>query len=365
MSAAPASDALEAGPSLHQHLQALPGRTYGLRVLGMGLGSLPIGAVLHELGPHWAVWAWMAAACFVWPHLAYWRARCSRDPVREELRNYGIDSFIAASFAPLMHFNLLPSVVLVAVALADKLNTGIRGLWLRSLPGMVAAVLGGGLLTGFAVRLDASRAVVLATLPILVLHTLLVALSSYRLVRRVQRQNLELESLSRTDALTGLYNRGHWETAAAALVRQHTPAAPLSLMLVDLDMFKEINDAHGHATGDDVLRAIASILRRHAGAGGLPGRLGGDEFVLAARLALGEIEALAERVRAEVEALRFDHAPALRCSVSIGVAAPHGAGADLRMWIEAADRSLYRAKQNGRNRTSSQGGVATRVAVPG
>ena len=335
----------DASPSRVQYLNSFPRRSYSLCVLGMGLGSLPLVVVLRELDAAWPSWAWMIAACFVWPHLAYLSARRHRDPFRAELRNYVIDSFIAGACAPVMHFNLLPSVVLTAVALADKLNTGIRGLWLRSLPAMAGAVIGVGLLTGFAFRPASSMAVVLASLPILVIHTLAVAASSYGLVRKIQRQNMELERLSRVDALTGLYNRGHWEPEATALLHRHAAGAPASLMLVDLDAFKEINDVHGHAVGDDVLRGIAAILSRHAGTEGLAGRLGGDEFALALGVPLYECEALAERVRAEVRASCFEYAPGLRCSISIGVAAPAAGDGSLRAWIEAADRALYRDKQ--------------------
>ena len=347
-------DAVDDGSSHARYLRSLPRRTWALRTLGMGLGSLPVLVVLRELDAAPIAWAWAVFACFLWPHLAWLVATRSRDPFRAELRNFVFDSFLAGSLAPLMHYNLLPSVVLVAVVMADKLNTGIRGLWLRSLPGMAAAMVVGGLFTGFAVRLESSLWVVVASLPILVIHTLAVALTSYRLLRKVQAQNLLLEAVSRTDALTGVHSRGHWEAMARGLLERAGPDAPASLLVIDVDDFKAINDTHGHVRGDDVLRAIAALVLRHAGKDGVAGRLGGDEFALAVPLGADAADALAERLLGETHALRLESAPTLRCSVSIGVAPAPAAAQGLRGWLEAADRALYRAKQGGRNRTASE-----------
>jgi diguanylate cyclase len=253
-----------------------------------------------------------------------------------------------------MHFNVLPSVVLLAVVFADKLNTGIRGLWLRALPGMVVALLAMGVATGFALHLESSLLVVVASLPILVIHTIAVALSSYKLLRKVQRQNVLLEGLSRTDALTGVASRGYWEATARPMLE----AGPASLLVLDIDAFKDINDTHGHLRGDDVLRAIGALLQRHAG-DGIAGRLGGDEFALAVPLDAAAADTLAEHLRAEAQALRFESAPSLRCSISLGIASDAGHAAGLRDWMEAADRALYRAKQRGRNRIEAQAPLAS------
>jgi diguanylate cyclase len=338
-----------------RHLRSLPQRTWPLRTLGMGLGGLPVMVVLAELDAPWPAWAWTLFVCFAWPHLAVAIALRRRDPFRAELRNWVLDSAFAGSLGPLMHFNLLPTVVLLAVVVADKLNTGIRGLWLRSLPWMATGLVLGGVATGFALRPASSLAVVAASLPILVLHTLAVALTSYRLMRKVQRQNVQLEALSRTDALTGVASRGYWEASTQVRLAAATPAQPASLLLADIDDFKAINDRHGHLRGDDVLRAIATLLQAHAGDGGLAGRLGGDEFVLVVPLGAAEADALAERLRAGARALRFEDHPGLLCTMSIGRATAAGDIASLREWMEAADRALYRAKAHARHRGDAAG----------
>lgn len=345
-------DAARQGAVRASNLQSLPQRTYRFRVLGMGLASLPVATVMYEIQAHWTNWAWMVFSCLIWPHLAYALARRSSDPFRAELRNFVIDSMMAGSWAPLMHFNVLPTAVLLTVVTADKVNSGVRDLWLRSLPGMVAALLGVSVLTGFAFQPYTSMPVLLACLPILVIHTLAVSLSSYKLVRRVQRQNLQLEELSRLDALTGLDSRGHWQAQAEGLLQRHQSDRHVAtLMVVDVDRFKDINDRYGHAVGDDVLRGIADIIRRGIRGDSHAGRLGGDEFVVAIPADIHEAEGAAERIRAAVEQLDFPRHPGLRCSISIGLAEPPDADLGLREWIEAADRALYRAKHAGRNRT--------------
>lgn len=329
------------------HLRRLPQRIHALRVMGMALGGLPLLVVLHQLGAGAAAWGWALLGCVLWPQLARLHSRCSRDPFRAELRNLVADSFFAGTCAPLMHFNVLPSVVLVAVASADKMNTGIRGLWWRALLWLLAGVAGMGLLTGFAVRPVSDMAVVLACLPILVVHTLVVSLISYRLVRRVQRQNRRLRELAHTDPLTGLPSRRHWEQAVQALLARPQPA---TLLLLDLDAFKVINDSHGHTVGDDVLRCLGDIVRTHAATAAVAGRLGGDEIAVVVAQQGAAALAIAEALRTAVASLVIPQAPSMRCTVSIGLAARTPATVDVRSWIDAADRALYRAKHEGRNR---------------
>lgn len=343
----------QSGPPRTRAQLSLPRRAYRLRVLGMGLASLPLMAVMGELGAPWEAWAWMGVTCVAWPHVAYLLAMRARDPFLTELRNFVIDSAIAGSWVPLLHFNLLPSTLLLTVVTADKINTGVRRLWAYSLPATALALLAGALLTNFAFQPRTSQFVILACLPIMIIHTLAVSTSSYRLVRRVQMQNQRLEELSRIDTLTGLFARGHWETLAEATLRATRGGDEGALLVLDVDRFKSINDAHGHAVGDDVLADVADLVLRNVPAGSHVGRLGGDEFAVVVPTSLGEAELAAERIRAAVRELKFANAPQLRCTVSIGIAPAPAAGTDLRAWVEVADRALYRAKKAGRDRTMS------------
>lgn len=322
---------------------------YPFRILGMALSSLPVGVVLAQQQAGAAWWAYLLFAGLLWPHLALWRSRRSRHPERTERTNLLLDSAIAALWVPMMHFNLLPSALILTLSTVDKINTGIRGLWQRSLPGMVGAIVLGGLLTGFAFAPVTGMPVIIACMPILVIHTVAVSLNGYRLVRRVHYQNRRLDELSRTDPLTGLDNRRQWEEHAQhVLERRRTGQGPATLVMVDLDSFKAVNDVRGHAAGDDVLRSVAAVLRECIGAHGRAVRYGGDEF--AAALEVGEPQALeiAESIRKRVRELSFAAAPGLRCTVSLGVASA-SPSMSLRRWMAAADSALYNAKDRGRD----------------
>jgi diguanylate cyclase (GGDEF)-like protein len=192
-----------------------------------------------------------------------------------------------------------------------------------------------------------------------------------RELRNRARMQVELARLSLTDALTGLPNRRRFEDALAELERTG-PArdAPVSLLVVDADHFKAVNDRHGHAVGDEVLKGLARCLQASARSpGDLVCRIGGEEFVmLLAATDLASAHRVADRVHAEVARLALPAAgiPAGALTVSIGIAGSAGGGdgpgaaADL---YRAADGALYSAKARGRNRTCTAP-RPSRAAVP-
>ena len=333
----------------------LPRRVYPLRTLGMGLAGLVVCVVLWERNAGLAAWLCMAAISFVWPHVAHLLSRRSADPYRAEIRNLLVDSALAVVLVTLMHFNLLPSVLLVTLTMVDKITTGIRGLWARSLPGMAGAAVAGAAFNGFQWAPETSMPVILACLPVMVLHTLSVSLVSYRLIRRVSRQNQLLDELRRIDALTGLYDRGHWqEQAEATLRRHHATDEPACLVMLDIDHFKQINDQHGHTVGDEVLRALARIVLSNVRATDCAGRYGGDEFAIVLRgMHLDGATAVAHRIREQVQALQLHDMPGLQFTTSMGVATADHRHSSLRAWTNAADAELYQAKAAGRNRVSA------------
>jgi diguanylate cyclase (GGDEF)-like protein len=157
------------------------------------------------------------------------------------------------------------------------------------------------------------------------------------------------------DALTQVFNRGYFEERLAsefAFAQRHNN--PLSLLLFDLDHFKEVNDTHGHLVGDEVLRRVSASLKETIRREDVLARYGGEEFVLIARGIDGTgAFVLAERARVQVEALRIGfEAGAIEVTTSVGVAtlypeSPFQHPAEL---VAAADRAVYRAKDDGRNR---------------
>lgn len=343
----------------------MPLRIYPLRILGMGLGGTVAAVVLWERNASVLAWIGMVLPAFVWPHVAYLLTRRSKNPYRTETRNLLIDSAMAASFVPLMHFNLLPSVLLLTLTMVDKITTGIRGLWARSIPAMLAGGVAGTVFAGFHWAPDTSMRVIMACLPVMTLHTLSVSIVSYRLIRKTAQQNQLLDELRRVDALTGLFGRGHWqEQAEAALRRHHTLAEPASMLMLDIDHFKAINDTHGHTVGDEVIRALAHVVRGSVRASDCAGRFGGDEFaIVLPGMRVQEALAVAHRIRAQTEAVRLRQLPEVRVTSSIGVAAASHRHGTLRAWIDAADAALYTAKHSGRNRVASDPDAETPPAV--
>lgn len=169
-----------------------------------------------------------------------------------------------------------------------------------------------------------------------------------------RRHRRALEKLASLDGLTGIPNRRHaTEQGSAALARAADARTPLSLALLDIDYFKRINDAEGHAAGDAALRDIAAILKRMVRRSDIVARWGGEEFlVLLPGLGAAEAEEVVDRIRAE--ALRLERP--LRFSAGIAAAAP--GERDLEAIVARADTALYEAKRTGRSRSVIAGEAA-------
>lgn len=168
-----------------------------------------------------------------------------------------------------------------------------------------------------------------------------------------------LEQLSVIDGLTQVYNHRFFKEELRRLFDiSATHRRPLSLAMIDLDHFKQVNDSYGHRAGDLVLSEVSTAIAQNARPSDVLGRYGGDEFaLLLPEMKLRESEAIAERLRAAVEGLRIDGGfGELRTTISIGVAAvPSPDLPTAARFTEAADRALYIAKEQGRNRVRLHG----------
>ncbi len=217
---------------------------------------------------------------------------------------------------------------------------------------------GGAGVVSAALASGAARLLQLQLLPGIALM-IMWSLAWYREHFVLERQLVDLtEKLAHTDALTGLNNRRALYPHLACAAQQDAPA---SVLLLDIDHFKAVNDQHGHNVGDAVLVQVAATLRAALPAGAVLGRWGGEEFLLLLPAAQPQAAALARALGQHLAGLKV--ATAGHITVSIGVA-QFGAKESLHACLSRADRALYQAKQQGRNRVCAAGPKAADEAEP-
>jgi diguanylate cyclase (GGDEF)-like protein len=175
----------------------------------------------------------------------------------------------------------------------------------------------------------------------------------------LERMNLELERLANQDGLTRLPNRRYFfERFEVEFHRSRRLGTPLSLLMIDIDHFKNFNDRYGHQSGDEALRTAAAAVQRGIRTYDLAGRYGGEEFIIyLPETGTPEALVVAERLRSSVEEIRMvldadgSRGTEVGMTVSIGIANwPEQAFELVPDMVAAADRALYRAKAGGRNR---------------
>ncbi|PXW98216.1 diguanylate cyclase (GGDEF)-like protein [Sphaerotilus hippei] len=334
----------------------------------------------QPLGP----WAWVALVLqfLIGPQLQYLLARRSTRPIRAEFFNMLVDG---AGFGLWMAALGFPLVLTLILSIGACFNLtafrGLRGL-AEALASMAAGVLVVVALGSLAWRPQMGG---LATaLGVLTLHVYLslVALSAQRRsvklhearqqlraseqalqqqLEQNRRLHAQLEEQAIRDPLTGLFNRRYLvDTMERELAQAVRHGVPLSLMLMDLDHFKQVNDDCGHQTGDEVLRRVAALLRTQVRAGDAVCRYGGEEFlVLLPGMSEAQAEACAQRCCLELAERPLEAGGrALRMTWSIGVASHPAQGGSTQALVAAADRALYQAKRLGRNRVVVAGGPA-------
>ena len=166
----------------------------------------------------------------------------------------------------------------------------------------------------------------------------------------IARLHERTQELARRDVTTGLYVISVFkERTREELARSRRTGRPVCLLMLDIDHFKQFNDRWGHPAGDDVLKGIADVLSSRARSGDIACRYGGEELALLLNEPKGKAADVAERVREEVVRLRFGQAGAV-VTVSVGVAAFPQDADGVDELVAAADRALYAAKRQGRNR---------------
>lgn len=177
--------------------------------------------------------------------------------------------------------------------------------------------------------------------------------------RRLREQSAQLDLMSRTDYLTGLFNRRHLTQLLERELQSGSAGMPVTLLLLDIDEFKQVNDTYGHLAGDQVLRQVADLLKEHAADDSrVAARWGGEEFAIALfGGGLFDGEQLAQRLRQQIANESWAGvAPGLSISISVGIATVSElTGRSVRQLINLADGRLLDAKEQGRDQVISGG----------
>lgn len=342
---------------------------------------------VHFLERGHGPWAWwlMVLQFLVYPHVVYLRARRARDSLTAEIHNLLLDNFCFGLWAAALGF---PLWIVFTLVICGCINmTAFRALK-GVLQALAAAAAGATLmvaLDGWRFTPETSLRVSLMSMlclsAYLVLfardaHTRTVALSATRARLRqseaaLQSQLQAIQSLqdqlteqANRDPLTGLYNRRYLTTALQreidACARE---GATLALLLIDLDLFKQINDRHGHAAGDDVLCQISALLLQSMRPSDICCRYGGEEFLLVLPgMGLQTAVERAQALRQQVAERRWlAEGQPIGVTLSVGVACAHNARVAPAALIDMADRALYQAKAEGRNRVCMAGDAPTQA----
>jgi len=332
---------------------------------------------LYQQAPAPWVWAALALQFLVYPHLVYWRARLARDPLKAEIGNMLLDSFFFGIWSAGMGFPLWIAFLFgVSTSLNLAAFEGGKGV-VKALAAQVLGMAVAVPFTGLHFAPDTSLSVAFLSILSISSYLVMFGISARRRtlmlhqVRQKLRENekalqsqlseiqllqAQLKEEVDRDHLTGLYNRRYLAaTIDRELARCLRDGAPLSVMMIDLDHFKLINDTHGHPFGDKVLVAVAATLNESLRAGDIACRYGGEEFLLLLpNMALDTAKTRADEIRQKVSALSLKadgHAFPVR--ISVGLAAAPRDATDAATLVKLADAALYRAKAAGRNRVEA------------
>ena len=341
-----------------------PRRLYLLRTVGGLFALLAVFPVLHQI--HAPLWQWFAVGVLGlgWPHVAWLRYLRTRDPNRTEAATLLAESVFIGLAVPMMEFSLPASLTLLAVNMVCAVIGGGLPLLTRAWLAQCAGLVGGVLLFGIhrppipEIHLTLTSLPMALVLPLGILHT------SHEVIENLRRRRMELERRGWHDGLSGLFNRGRWEeTVRAEFARCRRTGQPATLVLVDLDHFKQINDLYGHAEGDSAIRRFADLLRTDLRDIDIAGRYGGEEFgILLPHTPSNEAMEVVRRLQRRLHEMPLSRHRTITASWGVAQLVDEIDSPDA--WIRQADLMLYRAKYDGRDRIAERGTGAVTAPKP-
>ncbi len=346
---------------------------YRLRVGSFAIVFASVAFHGYENGLNPILWVLAALQLLVYPHVVYWLARRSTDSQQAEVNNLTVDCLLFGLLAAALEFPLwITFNFYVASTLNITISRGVAGL-LRSQLAFFSGVLIAVAVLGWHVSAATGwPATALSVLGNLV-YMVAIGVTAYRRNQqlretrealRLGEQSLklrldEIESLqaqlqeqATRDPLTGLFNRRFLDTIVAReLARCEREGLHMTLMMIDVDHFKKVNDTYGHPGGDEVLKRLAALLLGKVRVIDVACRYGGEEFLLLlpsmpSDIALVRAEQWREAFANEVVTLG---ALRMQATISVGVATYPEHGDTLNALTHCADIALYRAKREGRN----------------
>ena len=355
--------------------------SYRVRFAAFALIGVPIALHIVPRNPGALIWTLFLLQFAVYPHLIRWRMRYVRNIEKAELDNLVIDSVVCGAWAAGLGFPLWISVAMfLATLLNHTITRGVPGILICPLA-LLSGALASTTVIAFHVSTDTNGLVTLASIIGLAIYLSLMGIEFFTYIRKLrevqvavdlQKHTLEqanaalheqiakihdlqekLREQANRDSLTGLFNRRYLEgTLERELARCKRENAPLTMLLLDIDHFKLVNDTYGHQAGDEVLRVFGHALQESARAEDIVCRYGGEEFLLVLpkmplSVARGRALQLLNLFRETV--IRFDDQN-IPVTTSIGIAAAPEHATLAENLIRAADQALYQAKSTGRDR---------------
>lgn len=362
---------------------------YRIRTLAFALACVPIGLHIWPRNPGFGMWALFVLQFLIYPHLLYWRSRTARNPKRSEAGNVIIDSVALGAWVAGLGFPLWISVALfLTILLNHAMTGGLQGI-LIGVMAFASGALASTAVIAFHVSTDTDGLVTLFSIIGLTIYISLIGIEAFNYARQLHevrstldRQKMTLEEANAAlhsqlekiddlqeklreqanrDPLTGLFNRRYLEgTLERELARCRREGAPLTLLMIDVDYFKMVNDEYGHQAGDDVLRVFGKLLLEHARTEDVVCRYGGEEFLLVLpKMPLDiAMERAGQLLKMFQETIVAHGEMRISTTVSIGVATTPQHADAAEALLKCADKALYRAKAEGRNRVVVFGAAA-------